>query len=307
VTDKKQAPRQDELLTKETWRRVVTNCMVPEGRKVDLNRDYDPAQKPQEYDKESSAPVLSQVIDEMIVLQDRFYAESSRALLIVFQATDAAGKDGTIKHVMSGLNPEGVEVHSFKAPSHLEAAHDFLWRHQVALPELGRIAIFNRSHYENVLVTKVHPELIWPPADQHVNREKLWERRYHAINEWERHLVDSGTAIVKIFLNLSKDVQRERFLQRIDEPEKNWKFSPADLHERERWDEYRGAFSDMLSATSTKWAPWYVVPADHKWATRLITSAIILHALEVIDPHYPQVDAQTRAELMAAREHLDGE
>lgn len=296
-----------EPVNGQAWRRIVEHCRVAPGSKVDLNRDFDPARRPEGFTKSSSLPVLQQVIDGMIELQDRFYAEAARSLLIVFQATDAAGKDGTIKHVMSGLNPEGVVVHSFKAPSHAEAAHDFLWRHQVALPELGRIAIFNRSHYENVLITKVHPELIWPPADRHVTREHLWERRYRAINDWEQHLVDSGTAIVKIFLNLSKDVQRERFLERIDEPEKNWKFSPADLHERERWDEYRSAYSDMLSATSTTWAPWFVVPADHKWATRLITSAIVLHALEEIDPHYPQVDDQTRAELLAARARLVAE
>ena len=299
--------KNDELLSKARWDNIVENFMVTPGSKVELDKDFNPSTTPIDFTKESSIPALQQVIDEMMVLQDRFYAESSRALLIVFQATDAAGKDGTIKHVMSGLNPEGVEVHSFKAPSHLEMAHDFLWRHQVVLPELGQIAIFNRSHYENVLVTKVHPELIWPAADRSVPREKLWNRRYEAINNWERHLTDSGTAIVKIFLNLSKDVQRERFLQRIDEPEKNWKFSPADLHERERWDEYRSAFSDMLSQTSTKRAPWYVVPADHKWATRLITSGIILHALEEIDPHYPHVDEKTRAELVAARAHLMGE
>ena len=299
--------KNDELLSKARWDNIVENFLVTPGSKVDLDKDFNPSTTPIDFTKESSIPALQQVIDEMTVLQDRFYAESSRALLIVFQATDAAGKDGTIKHVMSGLNPEGVEVHSFKAPSHLEMAHDFLWRHQVVLPELGQIAIFNRSHYENVLVTKVHPELIWPAADRSVPREKLWNRRYEAINNWERHLTDSGTAIVKIFLNLSKDVQRERFLQRIDEPEKNWKFSPADLHERERWDEYRSAFSDMLSQTSTKRAPWYVVPADHKWATRLITSGIILHALEEIDPHYPHVDEKTRAELVAARAHLIGE
>jgi len=299
--------KEQELLTKQQWHRIVKNFMVVPGSKVDLNKDFNPDTTPKEFTKESSIPALRRVIDEMTVLQDRFYAESSRALLVVFQATDAAGKDGTIKHVMSGLNPEGVDVHSFKAPSHLEMAHDFLWRHQAALPPLGKIAIFNRSHYENVLVTKVHPELIWPAADRNVAREKLWERRYEAINNWERHLVDSGTAIVKIFLNLSKDVQRKRFLQRIDEPEKNWKFSPGDLHEREHWDEYRSAFSDMLSATSTPWAPWSVVPADHKWATRLITSAIILHALEDMDPHYPHVDAATRAELIAARAHLTTE
>lgn len=297
----------DELLSKARWDNIVENFLVTPGSKVDLDKDFNPSTTPIDFTKESSIPALQQVIDEMMVLQDRFYAESSRALLIVFQATDAAGKDGTIKHVMSGLNPEGVEVHSFKAPSHLEMAHDFLWRHQLVLPELGQIAIFNRSHYENVLVTKVHPELIWPVADRSIPREKLWSRRYEAINNWERHLTDSGTAIVKIFLNLSKDVQRERFLQRIDEPEKNWKFSPGDLHERERWDEYRSAFSDMLSQTSTKRAPWYVVPADHKWATRLIVSDIILQALEDIDPHYPHVDEKTRAELVAARAHLLGE
>ena len=296
-----------KLLSQARWDSIVENCMVTPGSKVDLDQDFSPSTTPAEFTKESSVAALQQVIDKMTVLQDRFYAESSRALLIVFQATDAAGKDGTIKHVMSGLNPEGVEVHSFKTPSHLEMAHDFLWRHQVVLPELGQIAIFNRSHYENVLVTKVHPELIWPAADRSVPREKLWSRRYEAINNWERHLTDSGTVIVKIFLNLSKDVQRDRFLQRIDEPEKNWKFSPADLHEREHWSEYRSAFSEMLSQTSTKRAPWHVVPADRKWATRLITSGIILRALEEIDPHYPHVDEKTREELVAARAHLVGE
>jgi len=305
MADKKS--KDAELLSKERWENIVKNFMVAPGSQVDLDKDFNPGVTPKEFTKETSIPALQQIIEEMTVLQDRFYAESSRALLIVFQATDAAGKDGTIKHVMSGLNPEGVEVHSFKAPSHLEMAHDFLWRHQLVLPELGQIAIFNRSHYENVLITKVHPELVWPAADRSVPREKLWKRRYEVINNWEQHLIESGTAIVKIFLNLSKDTQRERFLQRIDEPEKNWKFSPGDLHERERWDEYRSAFSDMLSQTSTARAPWYVVPADHRWATRLITSGIILHALEEIDPHYPHVDEKTRAELVAARAHLVGE
>jgi len=295
------------VLTKDEWRAVVRECQVEPGRTVDLDKDFDSALMPKHFDKIASEQAHVLVLDELTALQDRFYAANSNAMLIVFQATDAAGKDGTIKHVMSGLNPEGVEVHSFKAPSVEERAHDFLWRHQLVLPELGRIAIFNRSHYENVLVTQVHPELIWPPADRVKDLDALWTRRYHAINEWERHLVDSGTQVVKIFLNLSKDVQRKRFLERIDEPEKNWKFSPADLHERGYWDAYRKSFSAMVSNTSTTWAPWYVVPADHKWVTRLVTSAIVLHTLQEIDPQYPKVDEQTLQELQEARVRLAAE
>jgi len=295
------------LLTKDEWRAVVHECQVEPGRKVDLDADFDSGLMPKHFDKISSEQAHEQVIDELVSLQDRFYADASHSLLLVLQATDAAGKDGTIKHVMSGLNPAGVDVHSFKAPSTEERAHDFLWRHQLVLPELGRIAIFNRSHYENVLVTQVHPELIWPPADRIKDLDALWKRRYEAINAWERHLVDSGTQVVKIFLNLSKDVQRKRFLERIDQPEKNWKFSPADLQERDYWDAYRSAFSRMLSNTSTKWAPWYVVPADHKWVTRLITSAIVLHTLDKLDPQYPKVNPQVLASLAQAKVKLQAE
>ena len=238
-------------------------------------------------------------------MQDRFFAQADRSLLIVLQGIDTAGKDGTIKHVMSGLNPEGVDVHSFKAPSATERAHDYLWRHQTALPELGRIAVFNRSHYENVLITRVHPELLWPRTAV-LDSDDIWQRRYRDINDWERYLTDNGTIIVKLFLNLSKGEQERRFLARIDEPEKNWKFSAADLRERAFWDDYQGAFQDMLSYTSTDWAPWHVIPADHKWFSHLSTSAVLLETLRDLNPHYPQVDAAAKAELAEAKKELLG-
>ncbi len=211
------------------------------------------------------AAALADAKAALLDLQDRFFASAERALLIVLQAIDAAGKDGTIKHVMSGLNPpEGVDVYSFKAPSVTERAHDYLWRHQQVLPELGgRMAVFNRSHYENVLITRVHPETLWPRTPA-LNHPDVWTRRYRDINGWERYLTDNGTVIVKLFLNVSKQEQERRFLARIDEPEKNWKFSVDDLRERAFWDDYQHAFQDMLTHTSTEWAPWYVIPADHK-------------------------------------------
>ena len=287
------------------WKMLVEATRVTPGSTVDLTKDFDPGRHDEQLGKDAGTAALAQAEAALLDLQDRFFAQADRSLLIVLQGIDAAGKDGTIKHVMSGFNPEGVDVHSFKAPSTTERAHDYLWRHQTALPELGRIAVFNRSHYENVLVTRVHPELLWPRTAV-LDSDDIWQRRYRDINDWERYLTDNGTIIVKLFLNLSKGEQERRFLARIDEPEKNWKFSPADLRERAFWDDYQGAFQDMLSHTSTDWAPWHVIPADHKWFSHLSTSAVLLETLRDLNPHYPQVDAAAKAELAEAKKELLG-
>ncbi|MBV9311316.1 MAG: hypothetical protein JOZ73_10810, partial [Solirubrobacterales bacterium] len=237
--------------------------------------------------------------------QARLAAQDTWGLLVVIQAIDAGGKDGTIRHVMSGVNPQGVAVHSFKTPSQEELAHDYLWRYAARLPRRGQIGIFNRSHYEEVLVVRVHPENLdhqqLPPSSKKGN---VWKRRYREINEWERYLSDNGIRIVKLFLNLSKEEQRARFLKRIDVPDRNWKFEAADVAERERWDDYQEAFSDMLSHTSTEWAPWHVIPADRKWFARLAAGAVIADTLMEIDPRFPRVSKQKREMLLAARDEL---
>ena len=280
-------------------------CRVKPGSTVDLSRDFDPNRHDKRLRHEHGAAALADAKAALLDLQDRFFAAGDRALLIILQAIDAAGKDGTIKHVMSGLNPEGVDVYSFKAPSATERAHDYLWRHQRVLPELGRIAVFNRSHYENVLVTRVHPETFWPRSTAPVSGD-IWHQRYRDINDWERYLNDNGTVVVKLFLNVSKEEQERRFLARIDEPEKNWKFSVDDLRERTSWDDYQRAFQDMLTHTSTDWAPWHVIPADHKWFSHLSTSAVLLETLQKLNPQYPQLDAASKAELARARTELLG-
>ncbi|MCV7357706.1 PPK2 family polyphosphate kinase [Mycolicibacterium fluoranthenivorans] len=282
------------------WTSLAGACRVQPGSVVDLPRDFDPGRHDDKLRDDHGAAALADAKAALLDLQDRFFASAERALLIVLQAIDAAGKDGTIKHVMSGLNPEGVDVYSFKAPSVTERAHDYLWRHQQVLPELGRMAVFNRSHYENVLITRVHPETLWPRTPA-LNHPDVWTRRYRDINGWERYLTDNGTVIVKLFLNVSKQEQERRFLARIDEPEKNWKFSVDDLRERAFWDDYQHAFQDMLTHTSTEWAPWYVIPADHKWFSHLSTSAVLLETLRSLNPHYPTVDATTKAELAQAK------
>jgi len=287
------------------WRSLAEATRVKPQSAVNLSRDFDPGRHDEQLGKDAGALALAEAEAALLDLQDRFFAQADRALLIVLQGIDAAGKDGTIKHVMRGLNPEGVEVHSFKAPSATERAHDYLWRHQTALPELGRIAVFNRSHYENVLITRVHPELLWPRTAV-LDADGIWQRRYRDINEWERYLTDNGTVVVKLFLNLSKGEQLRRFLARIDEPEKNWKFSPADSQERAFWDAYHEAFQDMLSNTSTEWAPWHVIPADHKWFSHLSTSAVLLETLRDLNPQYPTVDAATKAALAEAKKTLLG-
>ena len=240
--------------------------------------------------------------------QDRLAAQETFGVLVVLQAMDAAGKDSTIRHVMSGLNPQGVKVSTFKAPSAEELSHDYLWRHARRLPARGEIGIFNRSHYEEVLVVRVHPQLL---ESEHMPRgaktAAIWKRRYQEINDWEHYLVDNGVRLVKMFLNVSKEEQRARFLKRIDQPEKNWKFSASDVRERQFWDDYQRAYSEMLSHTSTEWAPWYVLPADHKWFSRICAAAVLADTLVGLDPRYPVPDPAARRALMRAKAELDTE
>src|SRR5689334_22179602 len=223
------------------------------------------------------------------------------------QALDAGGKDGTIRHVMSGVNPQGVAVHSFKVPSAEELDHDFLWRYAQRLPSRGEIGIFNRSHYEEVLVVRVHPENLDRQKLPKSTREDVWQRRYRAINDWERYLCENGFRVVKIFLNLSKEEQRRRLLRRIDLPSHNWKFSAADLKERARWDDYQKAISQCLSHTSSEWAPWYVIPADRKWFARIGAAAVLVHTLMDIDPQFPAVDDEQRKALLEVKAQLEAE
>ncbi|HEU4587548.1 MAG TPA: polyphosphate kinase 2 family protein [Gemmatimonadales bacterium] len=259
-------------------------------------------------DSAAAKQYLQNDIARMAELQNRLYAENRSALLIVLQAMDGAGKDSTIKHVMSGVNPQGCQVYSFKAPSEEELDHDFLWRAGKALPERGRIGIFNRSHYEEVLVVRVHPELLERqrlPAGP--KGKEFWEQRYESIVAFERHLVRNGTAIVKFFLHISKDEQARRFLGRLDDPAKNWKFTAADVHERESWDDYMEAYEQAIRHTAADHAPWYVVPANHKWFARLVVAAAVVDALERLDPQYPVVSATARAELERFRADLERE
>ncbi|MBM3660966.1 MAG: polyphosphate kinase 2 family protein, partial [Actinobacteria bacterium] len=270
--------------------------------------DFDPAYKDGMIEKSASDDLLQAGVELLSEYQERLAAQDTYGLLVVLQALDAAGKDGTIRHVMSGVNPQGVVVHSFKSPSPEELDHDYLWRCATRLPARGQIGIFNRSYYEEVLVVRVHPELLATQRMPEAARgHHVWKRRYREINDWERYLSDNGFKIVKLFLNLSKEEQRQRFLARIDEPEKNWKFSAADARERQYWDDYQRAYSEMLSHTSTEWAPWHVVPADHKWFARIAASAIIANALIDIDPQFPTVTDQARSELLAIRATLEEE
>ncbi len=253
-------------------------------------------------DKEASAGRRAEDIERLEALQERLYAEDRRALLVVFQAMDAAGKDGTIGHVMSGLNPQGVRVTSFKQPTRTELAHDWLWRCQVALPERGEIGIFNRSHYEEVIAVRVHPEYLAAQAidPERAAKHSFWTQRFEDIAAWESHLDRSGVRVVKFFLHVSRKEQRKRLLARAAEADKNWKFSPADVAERARWDDYQAAFQAALRATSTKHAPWYVIPADHKWFMRTAVAAILVHHLEAMDPRFPTLSSDDRAAMRDA-------
>jgi PPK2 family polyphosphate:nucleotide phosphotransferase len=281
---------------------------VEPGSKVRLAKDFDPGFKAGIRKKEDGVALLQQGVELLAEYQARLAAQDTYGVLVVLQALDAGGKDGTIRHVMSGVNPQGVSVHGFKVPSTEELDHDYLWRYARQLPARGEIGIFNRSHYEEVLVVRVHSEnLDRQKLPREAKRKGVWKRRYREINEWERYLVDNGFRIVKLFLNLSKEEQRIRFLRRCDLPDHNWKFSAHDIKERARWDDYQRAFSEMLSNTSTEWAPWHVIPADRKWFARLAAAAVIAHTLIEINPRFPKVDEDARRLLLEVKTELEEE
>ena len=258
--------------------------------------------------KDEAPELLARGIKRLAELQERLYAQDRWAVLLILQAMDAAGKDSTVKHVMSGVNPQGVDVWSFKRPSGEELDHDFLWRCVRRLPERGHIGIFNRSYYEEVLVVRVHPDILGaqklPPE---LITKHIWDERFHDIRAFERYLARNGTVIRKFFLHVSKAEQRKRFLERIDEPSKNWKFELNDVHERQHWKDYMRAYEDAIRETATEHAPWFVVPADHKWFTRMVVAAVVVEALEELDLHFPKVTTKQRAELGAARRMLEKE
>ena len=280
---------------------------VDNGKKFRL-KDFAPDDTSGVKSKKQAEKVLPLGIERMVDLQDKLYAQDRWAILLIFQAMDAAGKDGVIKHVMSGVNPQGCQVYSFKQPSAEELDHDFLWRTNKCIPERGRIGIFNRSYYEEVLVVRVHKEMLerekMPPS---LVTKNIWNERFSDINAYEQYLSRNGVVIRKFFLNLSRDEQKRRFLKRLDQPDKNWKLSSADVAERERWPEYMTAYEEMIQHTATPHAPWYVVPANNKWYTRLVVAAAIVHAMDDLNLHYPTVDADKRKELKAARAALEHE
>lgn len=278
---------------------------LPAGKKVNL-KEWPTHVKPVYKSKKQYSRLLRRHVEELSALQRLHYASNRYALLLIFQAMDAAGKDGAIRHVMSGVNPQGCQVFSFKHPSADELAHDFLWRTTRSLPERGRIGIFNRSYYEEVLIVRVHPEILRTQGlpDALLDEGSVWKQRYRSIVDLENHLYRNGTRIIKFFLHLSKEEQRKRFLDRIDEPDKNWKFSAADIHERKYWEQYMTAYEDCLNATSTDQAPWYVVPADDKKNARLIVSQAILDAFNELDMAYPKTTAKRRRELQSIRKLL---
>jgi PPK2 family polyphosphate:nucleotide phosphotransferase len=298
-------------LSHERRRRLeefVKQFRVKPGSHVTLAKDFDPAFKGGVSKKKDGIELLEEGVQLTSEYQARLAAQDTWGVLVVLQALDAAGKDGTIRHVMSGVNPQGVSVHSFKVPSAEELDHDYLWRYARRLPRRGEIGIFNRSYYEEVLVVRVHPENLdrqkLPNASK---RGDVWKRRYREINDWERYLSDNGFRIVKLFLNLSREEQRTRFLRRIDLPDHNWKFSSADVREREYWDDYQRAFSDMLSHTSTDWAPWYVIPADRKWFERLAVGLVLAQTLLEIDPQFPKVSKQQHEGLLEIKQALEAQ
>jgi len=288
-------------------RQFIERYRIEDGARFRL-KDIRPGDTHRIKDKAQATGLLRQGVKLLAEMQDRLYAQDRWAVLLVFQAMDAAGKDGTIKHVMSGVNPQGCQVFSFKAPSSQELDHDFLWRTNLCLPERGRIGIFNRSYYEEVLVVRVHPELLahqkLPP--QLVTKE-IWAQRYEDINAYERYLTRNGVAIRKFFLHVSKEEQRQRFLARLQEPDKNWKFSLADAKERDHWKDYQHAYEDMIRHTATPHAPWFVVPADNKWFTRVVVAAAVADAMADLELAYPTVDAAKKKELEKVRAALESE
>ena len=284
--------------------KLAKSYRIDNGKHFRL-KDFNPADTGHWKSIDEAKEHVQKDIERMRKLQDMLYAQDCWSLLLIFQALDAAGKDGTINHVMSGVNPEGVQVYSFKQPSSIEMQHDFLWRTTRDLPERGHIGIFNRSYYEEVLIVRVHPKLLeaekLPPS---LVTKNIWDERFEDIRSFERHLARNGTVIRKFFLHLTKKEQKQRFMARLDEPEKNWKFSADDVHERAYWDDYQNAFEDMIRNTATKHAPWYVIPADNKWFTHLAVAAVIVETLEELNLAYPKVDAAKRKELAAARRLL---
>ena len=288
-------------------RRLMKELAVKPGTKVRLAR-HDPEWTGRIKDEAEAKTLLAKGVRELAKQQQLLYAQDTYAVLVIFQAMDAAGKDGTIRHVMSGVNPQGCQVYSFKAPSAEERDHTYLWRSMKALPERGRIGIHNRSYYEEVLITRVHKEII---ASQQLpdslKGDGIWKRRYREINQFEQYLVDNGTVVLKFFLHVSKKEQKRRFLARIDDPERNWKFSVGDVNERTYWDDYMRAYENMLSHTSTRAAPWFVIPADHKWFTRLAVAAITWQTIRDLDLAFPAVSAEKTKELQEVRRLLMAE
>jgi len=289
---------------------LANKFKITDGKKFSL-KDFDTGYTC-DYKKEDAPAVLEELIKKTAAIQDELYAANQYSLLIVFQAMDAAGKDSAIAHTMSGLNPQGCQVFSFKEPSAEEYDHDFLWRHYKALPESGRIGIHNRSHYENVLVTKVHPELLSKQNLPSVNGvkklgKKFWEQRYHSIREFEKHLYRNGTVMIKFFLHVSKEEQKQRFMERIDDPAKNWKFSETDVAERKYWDEYMKAYEKAIKETATSENPWYIIPADKKWFTRIAISSIILETIKELKLAYPVLQKAKKDKLQEIKEMLEKE
>lgn len=289
----------------------LAKLRVNPGEKISL-KDYATDYKGKELTKQEGEELLEAGRKHLSEMQDKLYAHNQYGVLIIFQAMDAAGKDGAVKHILSGVNPLGVKIHSFKAPSSHELDHDYLWRHNLTLPARGEIAIHNRSHYENVLVTRVHPEYILKenlPGIDSVDKinDKFWERRFKQINRFEKNVSQNGTAILKFFLHVSKKEQKKRLLSRIDDPSKNWKFELGDLRERGFWDQYQEAYSEAISATTQKHAPWFIIPADNKWYARLCIAAVIYKQLELLDLQYPVVSEKQKQALAQAREQLMNE
>jgi len=286
---------------------LVGRYRISNGSRFRL-RDIDPNDPWGKRLKPIAGEMLKQSRKRMTGLQERLYAQDRWSILLIFQAMDAAGKDATIKHVMSGVNPQGCDVHAFKAPSSEELDHDFLWRVNRRLPRRGHIGIFNRSYYEETLVVRVHQNIL---AKQQLPSElvtkNIWRERFEDINAYERYLARQGVLVRKFFLHVSKDEQRKRFLERLDKPEKHWKFSPADVGERSHFAAYMSAYEDMIRHTSTEWAPWHVIPADRKWFTRLVVSAAIIDAIQSLDPRFPEVDPAVRAEFKKVRDELEAE
>lgn len=281
--------------------------IVPPGKKIRL-KDYDPGFTDHYKNKDEASAKLRKDVKRLAKYQDILHAQNNYALLVVLQAMDTAGKDGTIRHVMSGVNPQGTQVHTFKAPSAEEINHDFLWRNMKALPERGGIGIFNRSYYEEVLIVRVHPEnLALQGLPPEAKGKEIWKHRFDEINNFEKYLVRNGIVVLKFFLNLSKEEQKQRLLKRIYKPEKNWKFSLADVEERAYWDDYMKAFEDTFNHTSTEHAPWYIIPADNKWFTRTVIADVIIEKLKSLNLSYPTVSEDHRQHLLEAKELLENE